>query len=147
MWRAELGLLFRRTRTRALLGVLALVPIVIAVAVRLSGNRSQRVDGPQFLDQLTHNGVFAALVGLTVTLPFFLPLAVAVVVDDVHAALAQRLTRAGMRQSACMENLDLRTPRGLDRSTMQALASGLWIRQHRNVLISGAAGIGKPTSH
>lgn len=59
------------------------------------------------------------------------------------AALAQRLTRAGMRQSACMENLDLRTPRGLDRSTMQALASGLWIRQHRNVLISGAAGVGK----
>ena len=59
------------------------------------------------------------------------------------AALAQRLTRAGMRQSAGMENLDLRTPRGLDRSIMQALASGLWIRQNRNVLISGAAGIGK----
>lgn len=58
-------------------------------------------------------------------------------------ALRQRLTRAGMRQSACMENLDLRTPRGLDRSTMQALAGGLWIRQHRNILISGAAGIGK----
>src|ERR1700691_850003 len=72
----------------------------------------------------------------------------ALLVDIQHsamltAALAQRLTRAGMRQSACMENLDLRTPRGLDRSTMQALASGLWIRQHRNVLISGAAGIGK----
>jgi hypothetical protein len=68
----------------------------------------------------------------------------ALLVDIQHsamltAALAQRLTRAGMRQSACMENLDLRTPRGLDRSTMQALASGLWIRQHRNVLISGAA--------
>jgi hypothetical protein len=46
-------------------------------------------------------------------------------------ALRQRLTRAGMRQSACMENLDLRTPRGLDRSTMQGLAGGLWIRQHR----------------
>jgi hypothetical protein len=28
-------------------------------------------------------------------------------------ALQQRLTRAGMRQTACMENLDLRTPRGL----------------------------------
>jgi hypothetical protein len=42
-----------------------------------------------------------------------------------------------------MENLDLRTPRGLDRSTMAALAGGLWIRQHRNVLVSGAAGIGK----
>jgi hypothetical protein len=34
-----------------------------------------------------------------------------------------------MRQSACMENLDLRTSRGLDRSSMQALASGQWIRQ------------------
>ena len=50
----------------------------------------------------------------------------ALLVDIQHsamltAALAQRLTRAGMRQSACMENLDLRTPRGLDRSTMQAL--------------------------
>jgi DNA replication protein DnaC len=72
----------------------------------------------------------------------------ALLIDIQHsamltAALAQRLTRAGMRQSACMENLDLRTPRGLDRSTIQALASGLWIRQHRNVLISGAAGIGK----
>ena len=59
------------------------------------------------------------------------------------AALQQRLSRAGMRQSACMENLDLRTPRGLDRSTMQVLAGGLWIRQHRNVLVSGAPGIGK----
>jgi DNA replication protein DnaC len=42
-----------------------------------------------------------------------------------------------------MEKLDLRTPRGLDRSSIQALASGQWIRQHRNVLISGPAGIGK----
>ena len=72
----------------------------------------------------------------------------ALLVDIQHsamltAALAQRLTRAGMRQSACMENLDLRTPRGLDRTTIQALASGLWIRQHCNVLISGAAGVGK----
>jgi len=31
------------------------------------------------------------------------------------AALEQRLRRAGMRESACVENLDLCTPRGLDR--------------------------------
>ena len=88
MWRAELALLFRRTRTRALLGVLALIPTVIAVAVRLSGNGPQPGNGPQFLDQLTHNGVFAALVGLTVTIPFFLPLAVAVVAGDSIAGEA-----------------------------------------------------------
>ena len=88
MLRAELALLFRRTRTQALLGVLALVPIVIAIAVRLSGNGPQPGNGPQFLDQLTHNGVFAALVGLTVTLPFFLPLAVAVVAGDTIAGEA-----------------------------------------------------------
>ena len=58
-------------------------------------------------------------------------------------ALQQRLRRAGMRQTACLENLDLRTPRGLDRATIQALATGNWIRQHLNVLIVGPTGIGK----
>lgn len=72
----------------------------------------------------------------------------ALLVDVQHsaslsAALDQRLRRAGMRQTACLENLDLRTPRGLDRSTMQALASGQWIRQNLNILLVGPAGIGK----
>ena len=61
----------------------------------------------------------------------------------LNAALEQRLRRAGMRQSACVENMDLRTPRGLDRSSIQALAAGQWIRQYRNVLITGPSGIGK----
>jgi len=61
----------------------------------------------------------------------------------LNAALAQRLRRAGMRQDACLENLDLRTARGLDRSTIQTLATGQWIRQHLNVLLGGPAGVGK----
>jgi DNA replication protein DnaC len=48
-----------------------------------------------------------------------------------------------MRQSASMENLDLRTPRGLDRTTMQGLASGQWIRQNLNILLVGPSGLGK----
>jgi ABC-2 type transport system permease protein len=88
MLRAEIALLFRRTRTKALLVVLALVPTAIAIAVRVSGNGPQPGEGPQFLDQVTHNGVFAGLVGLTVTLPFFLPLAVAVVAGDTIAGEA-----------------------------------------------------------
>ena len=72
----------------------------------------------------------------------------ALLVDAQHAAmldeaLQQRLRRAGMRQTACLENLDLRTPRGLDRATVQSLATGTWIRQHLNVLITGPAGVGK----
>ncbi len=72
----------------------------------------------------------------------------ALLVDIQHAALLdhalhQRLHRAGMRQTACLENLDLRTPRGLDRATVQTLASGAWLRQHINVLITGPAGVGK----
>jgi DNA replication protein DnaC len=61
----------------------------------------------------------------------------------MSAALEHRLKRANMRQSASLENIDLRTPRGLDRSTVQALASGQWIRQHLNVLLVGPAGLGK----
>ena len=79
MLRAEISLLFRRLRIKVLLAVLVLVPVIVAVAVRLSGSGPDPGEGPQFLDQLTHNGVFAALVGLTITLPIFLPLAVAVV--------------------------------------------------------------------
>src|SRR6059058_1497740 len=88
MWLADIGLLFRRVRTRVLLLVLAAVPIAVAVAVRLSGEGPSPGSGPRFFDQVTHNGVFAALVGLTVTLPFFLPLAIAVVAGDTIAGEA-----------------------------------------------------------
>jgi len=60
-----------------------------------------------------------------------------------NAALDQRLRRANMRQSASLENLDLRAPRGLDRGTLRALAQGQWIRQHLNILLIGPAGVGK----
>ena len=72
----------------------------------------------------------------------------ALLVDLQHSAvlstqLKQRLKRAGMRQTACMENLDLRTPRNLDRGTVHTLATGQWIRRNLNVLLLGPAGIGK----
>ncbi len=72
----------------------------------------------------------------------------AILVDLQHsamlnAALAQRLKRAGMRQTACIENLDLRTPRNLDRGTIQSMATSQWVRQNLNVLVLGPSGIGK----
>jgi ABC-2 type transport system permease protein len=84
---AELATLFRRLRVRALLGVLAALPIALAVAVYLSGGPSAG-RGPTFLDQVSHNGIFAALAGLTVTIPFFLPLVVSVVSGDAIAGEA-----------------------------------------------------------
>jgi DNA replication protein DnaC len=81
-----------------------------------------------------------------VSLPFEERLAVLVDLQHaamLNAALAQRLKRAGMRQTACIENLDLRTPRNLDRGTIQALATSQWVRQNLNVLVLGPAGIGK----
>jgi DNA replication protein DnaC len=57
--------------------------------------------------------------------------------------LKNRLRTAKLRQSACVEDLDLRRQRGLDRALMLDLASCTWVRQHHNVLITGPTGIGK----
>ena len=64
-------------------------------------------------------------------------------VERDNAALAQRLRLAGLRQAACFEDLDYRTPRGLDRGLIQALAAGRWLYERNNVLILGPTGIGK----
>ncbi|HEX3541531.1 MAG TPA: ABC transporter permease subunit [Acidimicrobiales bacterium] len=87
MWRAELATQFRRRRVKALLLILAAIPALLAVLVWTSGGPSAG-EGPTFLDQVTRNGVFASLAGLTVTVPFFLPLTVAVVSGDSIAGEA-----------------------------------------------------------
>ncbi len=55
----------------------------------------------------------------------------------------QLLRRAKLRLQASIEDLDFRSPRGLDRSVILRLASCDWIRRHQVVLISGATGTGK----
>ena len=60
-----------------------------------------------------------------------------------HRRLQTRLRQAHLRQSACLEDLDLRTPRGLDKALIQHLATGQWLREHLNGLIVGPTGIGK----
>jgi ABC-2 type transport system permease protein len=81
---AEMRALFRRTIVIVLLVVLFVIPVLLALAVYLSGGPSEG-QGPDFLDRVSHNGVFAALAGLTVCIPFFLPLTVAVVAGDTIA--------------------------------------------------------------
>lgn len=57
--------------------------------------------------------------------------------------LKDRLAKARLRQAAAVEDVDLRMPRGLDRSLFVSLCSCQWVSQHLNVLITGPTGAGK----
>lgn len=55
-----------------------------------------------------------------------------------------RLRAAKLREtSACMEDVDYRTPRKLDRALFQSQKGGVWISRHRSILVTGPGGIGK----
>ncbi|MGP5608381.1 ABC transporter permease [Arthrobacter rhombi] len=85
---SELGMVFRRRRTWAMLAALGAVPVLIAVAVRLTSSEVPTGHGPQFLDQVAGNGLFVAIVGMFMCIPLFLPLTVAVVSGDTIAGEA-----------------------------------------------------------
>jgi DNA replication protein DnaC len=64
-------------------------------------------------------------------------------VEQENRRLSSRLRRAKLRQQACLENIDYQHPRGLDKSLVQLLGRGQWIKEHLNVLITGPCGVGK----
>jgi DNA replication protein DnaC len=57
--------------------------------------------------------------------------------------LAARLRVAKLRQQACVEDIDYRSPRGLDRALLQKLIDGGWIDAHDNLALIGPTGVGK----
>ncbi|MER6210528.1 ABC transporter permease [Streptomyces sp. NPDC087305] len=92
--RSELVTTFRRWRTLALLGVLAAVPILVGIAVKVetrdgsSVGRGNGGGGPAFIAEITNNGLFLVFTALAATLPFFLPMAIGVVAGDAIAGEA-----------------------------------------------------------
>lgn len=92
--RSELATTLRRWRTLALLGVLAAVPVLIGIAVRIetadgsSTGPGEGGAGPAFLSQVTNNGLFLVFASLAATLPVFLPMAVGVIAGDSVAGEA-----------------------------------------------------------
>jgi len=57
--------------------------------------------------------------------------------------LQYRLRTAKLRQSACIEDIDYRHRRGLDKRLMQQLTTGEYLDRKLNILITGPAGVGK----
>lgn len=85
---SELRTMFRRWRSWAMLGALALIPILLAVVVRLSADPPAAGEGPPFLDRVTQNGMFTSVTALIVITPLFLPLTVAATAGDAIAGEA-----------------------------------------------------------
>jgi len=57
--------------------------------------------------------------------------------------LGTRLKKAKLRHACCLEALDFRTPRGLDKALILSLAACAWITKGINLLITGPTGVGK----
>lgn len=61
-----------------------------------------------------------------------------------NRALERRLRNARLQGNACVEDIDFRTPRGLDRQLLRSLtAESAWVREHQNLFLIGPTGIGK----
>ena len=85
---SEISVLFRRRRTWAMLIAVALIPVLLAVAVRLSSSTLDPGEGPPFLDRVTQNGLFVGFTAMVVAIPLFLPLTIGVVAGDTIAGEA-----------------------------------------------------------
>jgi ABC-2 type transport system permease protein len=89
---SELGLIFRRRRNQALLGVLFVLPVLLGVVLRLTAPHGagggSNDPNASLLNQLAGNGIFLAFLALTILLVLVLPLVVSVVAGDSVAGEA-----------------------------------------------------------
>jgi DNA replication protein DnaC len=61
-----------------------------------------------------------------------------------NEALQARLRRARLRANACVEDIDYRAARGLDKTLLRSLtADSGWVARHENVFVCGPTGVGK----
>jgi DNA replication protein DnaC len=57
--------------------------------------------------------------------------------------LKRRLGQAKLQQNACIEDIDFKQARGLDKAHVLELSRLQWVNQHLNVFITGKTGCGK----
>jgi ABC-2 type transport system permease protein len=90
-FRSELLLIFGRRRNWVGMAVLAAVPVVLAIAVKVTAPPAGS-DVGSFIGNITSNGLFVALASLTLEIPLFLPIAVAAIAGDAVAGEANQGT-------------------------------------------------------
>jgi DNA replication protein DnaC len=61
-----------------------------------------------------------------------------------NQALARRMKSAKLRVDACVEDIDYRAARGLEKSLVRGLTKeSAWVRNHENIFVLGPTGVGK----
>src|ERR1700732_2715518 len=61
-----------------------------------------------------------------------------------NRALERRLRNGRLQGPACVEDIDYRTARGLDRQLVRSLTTeSAWVREHQHLFLVGPTGIGK----
>lgn len=63
--------------------------------------------------------------------------------EQDNRRLQTRLKKAKLRLSACVEDIDYRHSRGLNKTLARTLAECAWLRSHENCIITGPTGSGK----
>lgn len=64
-------------------------------------------------------------------------------IERENKRLVSRLKFASLRQSAVVEDVDMKAARGLDKALFAKLVAGDWIARHQSLLICGPTGTGK----
>ncbi len=60
-----------------------------------------------------------------------------------NQAMTRRLKRSKLDAEPCVEDINYRHPRGLDRALMRTLSTSQWVARHLSILFIGKTGLGK----
>jgi ABC-2 type transport system permease protein len=89
---SEIGLVLRRRRNIVMLVGLALVPVIVGIVLRVANPPTDGSGPPNFIAQVTGNGLFLGFSGLILITPFLWPLVMSVVTGDSVAGEASQGT-------------------------------------------------------
>jgi DNA replication protein DnaC len=65
------------------------------------------------------------------------------ITERENRRLKTRLRQAKLKHNACIEDIDHRAPRGLDKALILQLTACRWIHEGLNLIINGPTGVGK----